>query len=293
MIHFLQLDKGGVLYHTMADLPPDGARWDASPAPTVTLYSTTSGELRAAESATLGPSTTLSAAAAAKATSLTVASTSDINRFDRLVVGPNSTGQWEWVTVDGAASTTITLLDPLEYSYASSDVVKSHTMQTTVSSDDAGSEIRRCRADWTYTVDSVGRIESTIYVVSKYAPRLAVTAADLMQHDPRARKLLGSDQAVELLLQRIWETRILPDVAKVYGSPGSVPSGEALQQAVLAKFDAHVARRTGAYEAETRYEEIYQELIDEVRVGIVDTDEDGDVEDEIPRTMRVARVFRG
>lgn len=293
MIHFAQLNKGGVLYHTMADVPPDGARWDASPAPTVTLYSTSSGVIRAAESATLGPSTTLGAAAAARATSLTVAATTGISRFDRMVVGPNAAGQWEWVTVDGAAGTTVTLLDPLDYSYEISSVLKSHTMSTTLSSSDAGSTIRRCRADWAYTVDSVARVESTPYVVSRYAPRLAVTAADVIQHEPRAKKLIGSNQQIEILIKSIWETRVLPDIAKLYGSPGSVPSGESLQQALLAKFDAHVARRTGAYEAELRYEEIYQELIDEVRVGMIDTDEDGDVEDETPRTTRVARVMRG
>ena len=113
-IQFVQKDKGGTIYHDVADVAP--SRWDNSPAPTVTIKNRTGGELVASQSATLGPSTTLSETAAAKTTIITVAATTDISVGDVLILGPNSSGQWEWVTVDSVNSSSkeITLRDKLK-----------------------------------------------------------------------------------------------------------------------------------------------------------------------------------
>ena len=296
-VHFVQLDLGGTVEHRMVDVPADGARWDATPAPTVQLYSDSGGELLSSPAtATEGPSTTLSADAAAGATSVSVASTTGIDRFDEMLVGPSSDGRWEWITVMGAGGGQVHLAAPLEHSYSSGDVVKSHTLTYTIAASDAASVARGCRAEWRYEVGGVERRESTVYHVSRYAPRMSLTAAGLAQEYPRALRQVASHQDLDLLIRRVWEGHVLPAIGRIY-APGAMVSGELAEQALIAAVKTTLAEEAKDLDAAEIYRDQYRAHMDEIAslmVGLVDTDEDGvRDDDETPRGALTPIIMRG
>ena len=291
---FVQLDLGGVLVHTMVDVPHDGTRWAASPAPTVTLYHRGGGVLRDSATASTGPSLYVTSTAAADGRTIVCTTTTGLERWEQCYIRSTATGHWETVTVDKFTSTTVTILDPLRYSYSTGDYLESHRMTTTLSESDAGNVELNCWAQWAYTVDGVKRKESTVFHISRYAPRLSLTAAEAMQAEPRLRDMLGSDQRIELLLRRIWHKVILPDVSKMIGSPGGMVSGEAIEEAVLLKLQEYVLRKSNQFEAAAHYKELYSSQLDEMRLSVIDMDEDGgQARDETPRGARTPRVMRG
>ena len=294
-VAFIQLDLGGVLRHTMTDLPANGARWDASTTPTIQLYRPGGGAILSAPASTTTTSTTtLSSSAAAGATSLTVGSTAGIDRWADLVVGPSSsTGRWEWITVAAAAGQTITLAAPLTYAYPSGTVVKSHEMTYTVASTACSSIERGCRAEWRYEVNDVPRRESTIYHVSRYAPRLALSAAELIQEYPRAARQIASHQDLDLMIRRIWSRTVLPTIHRIY-PPGAVMAGSEAEQALAAAVKVALCEEAKDAESAEIYREQFRNAIDEIARYAVDLDESGDVGDsEIPRSTRAIRVLRG
>lgn len=294
-VQFVQKDSGGVLSHTMADLPASGARWDASPAPTVTLIDASGGSILASTAATALSSTSTSASVDAGATAISVVTTTGMARWDQWLLGPNASGQFEWVILDAINATThaVTVVDPLLYTYGSSTVIKSHTLTYTVNASTAGSIARDCRAEWSYAVASIGRKESTIFHVSLYAPRRGVTAADFLQIEPRALKLVGSNQRLDLLLKHIWESRVLPDIGKVVPH-GGLQSGSAADDCLILATQAHLSMKAKEVEISEEYGRRYGQALEELRATALDPDEDGAKDDEeAVRSVFTPRLLRG
>lgn len=293
-IHFLQLDKGGSLSHEMRDVPSDGARWDASPAPTVTLYTRTGETIRALTTVSLGPTTTLASDVAADAKAIGIGTTSSLRRWEEYVIGPNASGEWERVRLDSIGPTWVKALDPLVYAYSSGNTFKSHRMSTVVSTTHTATVEFYCYADWAYTVDGLARRTATDFCVSRYAPRLNITALDAVQFDPAARDQIGSNQKIDLVLRDLWERHVLPDVAKRLGSPGAMVSSERVDAAMLYRFAEHLYRQGRNTERADKYAELYTNQLEEIALGVVDLDEDGGQSaDEVPASPRVCVMLRG
>jgi hypothetical protein len=293
-ISYLQTDLGGYVTHTMVDLPSDGGRWDTSTVPLVKLLSKSGTEILAQTSASTGFSTLISSTATAGSKTIPYSSSSTVTvkRFTDLVLGPNEDGQWEWVTVDGVSSTAITVLDDLTYSYSTSTALKSHDLTFLVAGSTCGSS-ETGYAEWSYTVDGVDRRDYTEFVISTYAPRLNLSASEVLAWFPRAARIIGSDQRIDMLLRRIWEQRVLPDFARL-APPGALVSGESLDTALLAKFKEIAEVEAKNYESADRYAKEYTDTLAALQTILVDLDEDGSVDDtEIPRGLRTPKIMRG
>ena len=279
--------------HTVADVGQTGNRWDATTAPTVVLHNAGGGVIVSSRTCDLGPSTTLGAAAAAEQKSLTVATTASLVRWDTYKIGPNINGQWEWVTVDGIATTAVVLVDELTYSYSSGDALQSHDMSVTLSAGDITSVYRDCYAAWSYEVDGIGRKDHTTFHVSLYAPRLALTAADVTQEYPRTATVIAEPQRVDLLIRRIWSKRVLVDVGKLF-APGGLVSGETANEALLYRVVMHVAQQARDFEVAEVYDDLYKSALDALRATVVDPDESGGVDEaEHVPGVRTPRLRRG
>jgi len=290
---FLQLSLGGTIDHTMVDVPADGGRWDASPAPTVALRSSSGGTIIASRSASQGPSLAALSTCAAGGWTLYVSSTTGLARWDTILIGPNSSGQWEWGIVDGYTTSTVTVLDALGYSYSTGDGVKSHTLSVTYSTSDVGAVYHNAVAEWSYTVDGVPRMEHTVCHVSRYAPRLSVTATDVLALVPRASEVIGSNQRIDLLLRTLWRQRILTDIAQMM-RPGSMVSGEAANRALVELLSLEIATRARDTDGIDVYERRYRLALDEIRLSVSDMDEDGaQGDDEQPSSVWTVRLRRG
>lgn len=290
---FLQKDLGGVLKHTMRDLPGDGARWDSSPAPTVTLMARGGGELLASTAATLGGTYTTGGAISVGDTTISVNSTTGLSRWDEVVLGPNAAGQWEWKTLDGVSSTAIVFHEKAVYAYSTGKTLKSHTMSVEVTSGTVGSVSQNNYAEWHYAVDSVERKEHTLFHISLYAPRLSLTAARFLEEYPRALGMLGSNQKIDALIRRMWDTRVIPDIARIF-HPGAMVSGEAAELALANKLKEFLENEAKNYDAADRYAVRYNHALDQIRDGLVDLDESGGVGDtEVVRSARTPRLIRG
>ncbi|MHC4644077.1 MAG: hypothetical protein ACYTBJ_01150 [Planctomycetota bacterium] len=291
---FVQKDKGGTVYHDVIDAA--SARWDASPTPTVTLYTAKGSELVASQNATEGPSTTLTATAAAKQSTLQITSASSINVGDVLLLGPNDSGQWEWVTVDsviGGSTLTLTTRDPLVYSYVSADVIKSCRLSVSMSSSEADGVYESCRAEWVFSVSSQSRIETSIFHVSVFSPRMTLRDQDILIRQPRARDLLGTRQRLSQLIKDIWERDILEDLGAVV-NPGALVAGDVLRQAHMYRVLAEIASMASDEESRDRYFEHYRTSWDRImQQTLIDTDGDGAIgDDDIIRTSMTGRVKR-
>lgn len=292
-VSFLQKSLGGKLTHTVADLGATGGRWDSTTAPTVVLYSKSGGVIVSTRTCDLGPSTTLSAAAAASQKSLTIATTAGLVRWNDYVIGPNISGQWEWVTIDAVATTAVSVVDDLKYAYSSGDTFKSHDMSVTLTAGDITSVYRDCYAAWAYKVGGISRKDHTIFHVSLYAPRLSLTPADVVREYPRLHQILASQQKIGLLIKRIWETRLLPDLGRIV-PPGALVSGEAANEALLYRVVRHIMLQARDIEVAETYDDMYKDAIDRLRSSLIDPDESGGVgDDETVRGVRTPRIRRG
>jgi len=287
-VQFVQKDQGGTIYY---DAPE---RWDASPAPTVTLYAPDGGEMVSEQSATEGPTTTVSGAAAAGGTTIPVTSTTDLVVGREYLVGPNSSGQSEWVTVSAIGSGQVTTRDELQYTYAANDVFCSTRLEVTLSSSDAGTAYRSCLARWKYYVDSQARIDTSIFHISIWMPTLNVTEQDILRREPRAIDLLGSRQRLSELIQEIWEHEILEDLGMSI-DPGALTSGEALRMATIYRVLGEMYLAAQDHEHSDRLMDLYRAAWERVlQQAPVDLDQSGTITDsDILRPAWSGRLYRG
>jgi hypothetical protein len=139
--------------------------------------------------------------------------TATISGGDLFVIRKASTGQWEWVTIDGVASGSVTTRDALTYSYATGDTLQSQRLSYSVAATNCDSIYRNARAEWTYEVGGVSRTDTTLYHVSVWAPRLSLTDQDILRRNPRAKDLLGTRQRLTDLIEDVWEHEVLEELA--------------------------------------------------------------------------------
>ena len=293
-VAFVQESRGGVLAYRHTDIPADGGRWDASPAPTVALFDSSGGELVASRTATLGPTTTLSSSAAAAQRTIPVTATTSINRGEQFVIGPNATGQSEWVTCEQVGGGNVVARDDLEYTYASADVFASHKMELTLTAADITTTYKDAYARWSFTVDSVQLYEQTIFHVSKYAPRLSVTPQDVLTYDATALHSLGDLQTLGILIAEVWDRHILVHLGQMF-DPSALISGTALHLATIYKVLELIASGNKEEEERDQWRGQYSAAMEASIVATpVDLDQSGGVdENEKVRNPHTARLMRG
>lgn len=277
----------------------DGApqRWTAttSLAPMVTLFDRTGGELVAAQAASQGPSTTISAAATARSKTLVLATATSVASDDVLLLGKNQSGQWEWITVDSVNTTSkvVTTRDELQYSYESGVTVKSHRLSVVLSSTNCDGVFANCRARWSFVVSGVKRYETTLFHVSVWSPRMTLRDQDVLVRQPRAIDLLGSRQRLHQLIADVWEHDILEDLGRDY-NPGALVSGDALHQAHLYRVLLEISIMGADQSGQDRYSALYRSSWDRaIAQTLIDSDGDGEIGDEdVVRSSMTGRVRR-
>jgi len=309
-VAFLQVGAGGSVEHTIADLAPDGSAWDTidedddDTVPTVTLYGEGgAGVLVASQLCGYVMPTALSAASAAGGTTLEVDDVSGLSRWGEIVVGPGADGRWEWAILDGVTPGdplvippvpgTLHLLSPLRYAYADGSAVGSRTLTATYTDAQITQVLRGCRLEWAYQRGGKTRVENTIVHLSKYAPRYSLTAAEVMDSEPKAERMLGPGQRLDLMIRRTWDRRVLPSIARIM-PPGALVSGEAADELLLAAVCQQLTNAARDTEAADRWGERYETLFGSLKDTLTDINEDGEVAaTERPRNPRAPRLMRG
>jgi hypothetical protein len=293
-IQFVQKDYGGTIYHDVVDSEP--ARWDASPTPTVTIYAATGGELVASQSATEGASTTLAAAVSAGASTLTVASATGLSVGDTLMLGANSGGQYEWITVDSVNSSTkaIGTRDVLQYAYTTGDALKSHRLSVTLTAAEAGGVYENARAEWDYKVSTQQRTETTLFHITPWNPRMTLRDQDILIRNPRCINQLGTRQRLGQLIKEVWERDVLEELGVMF-KPGGLVAGDAVKKYHLDLVLAQIAVMAQNFEAHEAYvAEARNSLRRVMSQTLVDTDADGNIDSNDRRvSMRCGRIGRG
>jgi len=302
-VQFVQKDNGGILAHYMVDVPHDGSRWSSTPAPSVTLYDSGGGELVASTLASTGPSTRVSSGVSSGAAAIPLTSASGFERFEEYKIGPNNKGQWEWFTVDAVSTGGLGILGTLKNAYEVSTLVQSHRLSYRVSSGVLDTVARNCRAEWRYTakgpppaVAPIVREDSSIFHVAYYAPRYNLTESEVLQELPYARQLIDNDQRIDLIMRRLWERRVLPDIARMM-EPGALVSGEQADELLLIAFQRWAILRKPGEAANERAEMLaaeYSQALESLRDTLVDLDESGGTDEtETPRGPSTPRILRG
>lgn len=295
----IQRDQGGTLSVELVSLAP--VRWDASPAPTVTLlYPDGSSELVASQAATEGPSTAVATGgASAGDTDIPVDDTTGITVGRTCRVGPNALGQWEWATISAVDTTgvgdagTISVRDELRYDYADGDPIESHRLEVDVSSTEADSVRRDCHARWTYTVGGVERHTTTLFTISIWSPTCPLTDQDVLRRNAQAANLIGSRQLLTDLIEDLWD-ELLGDLSTRV-DPGVWVSGGTLRAALLYRVLADIPVANGDDAARDRYWQLYEAEWNKVlSVPVADVDGDGTItENDIVLPACVSRLRRG
>jgi len=286
-IQFVQRDSGGdVTYQAPA-------RWDATPVPVVVLYSPTNGELVASQNATLGPATTLDAAAAAGQTTIPLTATTGVTVGGQYIV-TNATSESEWVTVAAITSgVSVTVRDDLEHTYASADAFESTALSVTMTAGEADTAYRHCYARWTYEVGGQSQIDTSLFNVSIWTPRLTLTTQDILRREPRAVDMLGTRQDLEDLIEDIWGNEILGDLGQSC-DPGALLSAESLRIAVHYRVLAEIYLHAQDHEHSDRLFDMYRGAWERVlQQTPIDVDQSGTVDDDdIVRPAWTGRLFR-
>lgn len=283
-VKFVQVSRGGTVHHDVVDHAP--SLWDiatvASNSVRVTIYDATGGELVAVSNATRGPSTTLTASASADATTITVVSATGISADDVMLLGPNASGQWEWTTVDGvnASTLTITLRDGLRHAYESGVAIRSPRISKTLTATNCDTTRANCRAAWLYEVGDQAIVETSIFHMSVWAPRLTLRDQDVLVRQPRAVDILGTRQRLTQLIRDVWERDVLEEVAARF-DPAGLVDGDALRQAHLYRVLMEIALMAGDTDGRDRYGAQYRAAFDRALAStLADTDGDGQIGDD-------------
>ena len=199
------------------DLPQ---RADATP--TFVVTGPGGGDTQASSSVTLDTvNTTLSGAAAAGASSVTVTSASGIVVGRKyLLAGAEATGG-ERVTVKSIASTTITLVRPLRFAKASGATFQSSRLTMAVTAAAVPSYGRHYRATISWAVSTVA--QDAVHVdfdVCRYVPSTVLSLDDVSDLDPMLAKRLPAGLWVPALMDRAWDMMLRRIASKK--EPGSL-----------------------------------------------------------------------
>lgn len=161
--------------------------------------------------------TTLSATAAAGATSVSVTSATGVTAGRRYLLGGAEGAGGERVLVASVSGTTVTLARPLAAARASGATFQSARVSVAVSTDCTAAAARQHRVEWTNPDTS--EVEAFPFDVTAYAPRTGLASAELLDADPLLRGRLPKGTWLPALMDRAWSI-VLTDLAGTTRHPG-------------------------------------------------------------------------
>lgn len=259
----------------VAPLVPDAAG-------TFTVSDVSGGELQASTAAGyVALNTTLAAAAAAGARTLTVTSTVGfVAGRSYLLGGPEATGG-EFVLVGRVVNgTTLTLVRALRSARAIGDTIASTRVTFPIAAGTSATCGRNLRIEWTWESGGVAQDPVVLpFDVTRYAPVTFCNTESVRTLDPLVSKRIADGTYMPALLDTSWTMLLRRVAAKV--APGGVagtvdltiPHGYLTLVLLLepgagdTETDAHIAR------LETRFT---QELDAALAALAIDSDQDGD-----------------
>lgn len=295
-MQFVQYGHGGKVRSVMTDVPSDGSRWDSTPAPVCVIYDRDGAQLVASRTASLGPSATIvtSVAAGVKTMSVVGAASLLFEVDERVWIGPNDSGEWEDQLIDKVGTNSISVADELAHSYESGTTIKSHRLFVIVEASLASGIWPFARAEWTYYVDSVSRLEVDQVHFSRYVPRHSVTPATIRGYAPSADRTLASTQSLRRFIDRVWQDQVLPDVFRQW-NPGAIVDASALDQALIHRVLAAIYLESMDRDGYLAEIEEYKDAVSRgFQATVIDNDQDGAEEDgEGYFGSDIARVLRG
>ena len=161
--------------------------------------------------------TTLSSAAAAGATSLSVSIATGIVVGRRYLVGGAEVAGGESVLVSGLSGTTVSLARPLSRAKALASAFQGTRITVAVSTACTAEIVRQSRVEW---VDpDTSEVLAIPFDVTRYAPRSHLTESLLLDLDASLRKRLPAGAWIPAIMERAWEM-LLDDLGTKERHPG-------------------------------------------------------------------------
>lgn len=254
------------------------ARADATP--TATVYSPGGGSLQTPTVTLDTVSTTLSGAASAGATSVTVASATGITAGRRYLIGGGEDAGGETITVKSVASTTVNLVRALRFAVSSGASFVGHRATLSLSSIDTAD--RHYRAEVAWAVSSVTQAPFVLaFDVTKYTPRSGLTAEDIRDFDPILNKRLPQGLWIPAVIDQAWSMILAQIASKV--DPGglvgaldlTVPHAYLTRALIL---EASATSAETAAEVERFYQRFSSTFDTALASAAIDNDQDGRIE---------------
>lgn len=272
-MRFVLLDTAATL---AVDLP---ARADATP--TFVVRNPAGGTVQASASVTLGTSnTTLSGAASAGATSVSVTSASGITAGRKYLVGGREDEGGERVTVRSVSATTVTLARALRAAKASGAAFQSTRVEMAVASTTPSAVGRHWRAEVTWAVSSASQPTHVVaFDVVRFQPVSTLDGDAIADLDPTLAKRLPAGTWLPGVLDQCWDM-VLRRVAQ-QKNPGSLVGTLELTTAHAYLVRATLAE-TGGEDWAAYRDDMRQRFKDELDAALgaaaIDDDGDGSVE---------------
>jgi len=272
-------EKGGTIHVDVAALPTG--------TPTVSVYNDAGGTIVDAANATASTiDTTLSAAAAKGARTISVTSATGIANRSRILLKD----VLEEVLVKSVSGTTVTLRRPLVEDHANGSDVEGGRITYAVSADDADDLFWRGSAVW--TVDSVEY--RTGVECTKYPLRRQATMVDVWAAHTRADQYIPAEVDPEEALDQAHED-VLTDIAARDAARVFTASGEQFRRAVAFTFWRNIYMDQASDRAIVLFDRFSQAADNEVgkicSITARDANQDGkvDASDAFPssRTRRL------
>lgn len=262
MIQHIIYEQGGQIYINARSLVST---------PTVSVYDGQGGCLASAQTAALETiDTTLSVAAAAEASSITVASATGFSAGKKFWISAR-----EECVCKSVSSTTIALMRPLYYDHANGAAVDSYRVVYTVTSEQASRLFFNGYAKWYSGSNLYGQ---TALYCTKYPLFNIATIQDILDEDGAITRKLDPSDDIERLIERAWK-----DVLKEIGARARArlfaADGEVLNTAVAFAFMRNFYRPKQSPSEIVLYDR-YERLLPNEIAKVVsqlprDTDQDG------------------
>lgn len=161
--------------------------------------------------------TTLSGAAAAGATSLSLTSATGVTAGRRYLLAGGEASGGESVLVASVSGTTATLARPITSARASGVTFQSARITVAIATAATAEVCRQRRVEW--TDPDTSEVIAVPFDVTRYAPRSHLTASYLLDFDPALRKRLATGAWLPALIERAWEM-LLDDLGTKSRHPG-------------------------------------------------------------------------
>lgn len=223
--------------------------------------------------------TTLSSAAAAGASSVSVASATGIVVGRRYLIGGAEATGGESVLVSSISGTTISLARPLARAKASGATFQSARISVAISSACTVEIARQYRVEW--SDPDTGEVIAIPFDVTRYAPRSHLTESLLLDLDAALRKRLPSGAWVPALIERAWEM-LLDDLGTKERHPGGYAGVIELTTAHAYRVRALVAETDTTAEGVLYRDDMRERFRQELDLALAsvayDTNQDGNAE---------------